>query len=48
VTTVIVGVTSLPPDPKELTIDRPFLFVLYDRQSGAVLFVGRVLNPVGK
>jgi len=48
VTTVIVGVDSEPPEPKELTIDRPFLFVLYDRQSGAVLFVGRVLNPVGK
>jgi len=29
----------------ELTVDRPFLFWLYDRATGSVLFMGRVLDP---
>jgi serine protease inhibitor len=28
--------------------DRPFLFLVRDRQSGSVLFLGRVLNPTEK
>ena len=28
-----------------LTIDQPFIFVIRDMQTGAILFVGRVLNP---
>ncbi len=48
VTAVIVGLTSVQIDePINLTIDRPFLFVLYDHDTGAILFVGRVLNPAG-
>ncbi|MCS6835493.1 MAG: serpin family protein [Anaerolineae bacterium] len=45
-TGIIMGVTSAMPDqPIDLTIDRPFVFLIRDRQSGAVLFMGRVLNP---
>lgn len=43
-----VGVAgSAPPGPDAeviLTIDRPFLYLLRDTQSGAVLFMGRVEN----
>jgi serine protease inhibitor len=28
-----------------LNVDRPFLFALRDRESGAVLFLGRVTDP---
>ncbi len=43
-TAVIVGETSAPP-PATLTIDRPFVFAIIDRPTGATLFIGRVLDP---
>lgn len=43
-TAVIVGETSAPP-PATLTIDRPFIFAIIDRPTGATLFIGRVLDP---
>ena len=29
----------------ELEIDRPFLFSLFDRETGEILFIGRVADP---
>lgn len=43
-TAVVVGETSVPVF-EPLAIDRPFLFVIRDEPTGAVLFVGRVLDP---
>ncbi len=31
----------------DVTIDRPFIFLIRDIETGTVLFIGRVLNPVG-
>jgi serpin B len=45
-TAVIVGETSAPP-AATLTIDRPFVFAIIDRPTGAILFIGRVLDPSG-
>ena len=42
-TAVIVGLTALPG--LEVTVNRPFIFLIRDRQTGAVLFIGRVVNP---
>jgi serpin B len=42
---VIVGVTSVPANPVEVEINRPFIFLIRDIATGTVLFVGRVLNP---
>ncbi len=43
--TAVVVTRGLPPIPVEVGMDRPFLFWLYDRPTGSVLFVGRVLDP---
>jgi len=36
---------AMPVDMIELEIDRPFLFSLYDRETGEILFIGRVADP---
>jgi len=44
-TAVVVGTTSAPADPVDLTVDRPFIFLIHDAETGAILFLGRVLDP---
>jgi len=41
-TSVDFGVTSAPP---VFQIDRPFIFVLRERISGTILFMGKVVDP---
>ena len=42
---VVVGAESEPPEPLVVTIDRPFVFVIRDIETGTILFVGRVVDP---
>jgi serpin B len=44
-TAVMVGATSMRAEPVSVTIDHPFLFVLRDRTTGTILFMGRVVDP---
>jgi len=44
-TAVIMKETAIPNEPVQVTIDRPFVFLIRDIGTGAILFVGRVLNP---
>lgn len=45
-TGVIMQATSAMVTQINLQIDRPFLYVIRDLNSGQILFIGRVLNPM--
>ena len=44
-TAVIMKLTAVSEPPLEVTIDRPFIFLIRDIETGAILFIGRVINP---
>ena len=44
-TAVVMAVTSMPENPIELTVDRPFLFFIREHETNSILFVGRVVSP---
>jgi serpin B len=44
--TAVVMEEEAPEPLVELTIDRPFIFLIRDIETGAIIFVGRVLNPL--
>ena len=35
------------PDPPRFRADRPFVYLIRDRRTGAVLFLGRLMQPAG-
>ena len=44
-TAVTMRVSAVPPEATAFTVDRPFLYAIRDRETGAVLFLGRVTEP---
>jgi len=43
-TAVVIGLTAAPTS-LTITINRPFIYLIRDIQTNAILFVGRVINP---
>ena len=39
-----VGTTAMPPPARPVVIDRPFLYLIRDEATGAVLFLGRYVG----
>jgi len=45
-TVVTMQTTAVRVDPPlTLAIDRPFVFLIRDDATGALLFIGRIVNP---
>lgn len=44
-TAVVVGITSAPEQPVQVSVDRPFIFLIRDIETGTILFVGRIMSP---
>jgi serpin B len=44
-TAVVMELLAMPEEPVEFTMDRPFIFMIRDIETGAILFVGRVVDP---
>lgn len=43
-----IGVRVTSAGPSGVIIDRPFLFVIRERLSGTIIFVGKVIRPVAR
>jgi len=46
VTAVGVGTTAMPVDPPSFYLIRPYLFFIMEEDTGAILFAGKVENPL--
>lgn len=46
-TAILLAGKSMPArEPVEISFDSPFFFILQDRETGSILFYGRVMNPL--
>jgi serpin B len=46
-TALMMAGAGLPPEPKKLIADRPFLYLIRDAESRVILFIGRVAQAAG-
>lgn len=47
ITALVVRATSGPPEPRyEFVADHPFVFIIQENNTGEILFIGRLANPL--
>jgi len=46
VTSVSIGYTSVGGSGFTMRVDRPFVFVIREKKSGSILFVGKIVEPI--
>lgn len=44
-TAVVMGLTCVPAESTDFVIDRPFLFLIRNRSTGTIIFIGRMMDP---
>jgi len=44
-TAVVMSLQAMPEPPIEMNINSPFIFLIMDRGTGSIVFMGRVMNP---
>lgn len=44
-TAVVMGVTSMPGQSYTIRLDKPFIYMIYETTTNAIVFMGRVVNP---
>jgi serpin B len=44
-TAVVIRATAAPPKPVVFRADRPFIYLIRHRATGAILFLGRLVDP---
>lgn len=44
-TAVVMSTTSMPGQSYSIRLDRPFIYVIYETTTNAIVFMGRVVNP---
>ena len=46
VTGITVGITAIGPDLNTFRVDHPFVFAIREKDTNAILFIGKVMNPL--
>jgi serpin B len=45
-TAVVIGQTTMaPPKPQIIKINRPFIYLIREKHTNAILFVGQMIHP---